>query len=345
MRQSLVRSVVVFVCVVLAHAAAARNAIDSVGMTVADLERSVRFYTEVLDFERVAEWEEAGLEYERLYGVFGARVRVARLTLGAEAVELRQFLAPQGRPFPPDARSNDRSFQHIAIIVSDMARAYAALREHGVAHASTSPQTLPEWNRDAGGIAAFYFRDPDGHFLEVLQFPRDKGDARWQAKDRLFLGIDHTAIVVANTEASLRYYRDLLGMRIVGTAENYGPEQERLNGVFGVRLRITALHAEAGIGVELLDYLAPRTGRPMAIDTLASDLWHWQVGFERDDLVGIETAVRAVSGRADAPGFVSPGIVAVHAGASALMLRDPDGHAAVLRSAQRAAQQGATYGN
>jgi catechol 2,3-dioxygenase-like lactoylglutathione lyase family enzyme len=338
------RAVVVVALVLVGHGVAARSAVDSVGMTVADLERSVRFYTEVLNFECVAEWEEAGVEYERLYGVFGARVRVARLALGSEAIELRQFLAPQGRPFPQDSRSNDRWFQHAAIIVSDMERAYAVLREQGVAHASTAPQTLPGWNRDAGGIAAFYFRDPDGHFLEVLHFPPGKGDARWQATERLFLGIDHTAIVVANTDASLRYYRDTLGMRVVGTAENYGPEQERLNNVFGVRLRITALRAEEGIGVELLDYLAPRTGRPMPVDTLASDVWHWQVGFERDDLAGVEAAVNAVSGRGDAPSFVSPGIIAIAPRTNALMLRDPDGHAAVLRREQRG-PQGVAYGN
>jgi catechol 2,3-dioxygenase-like lactoylglutathione lyase family enzyme len=344
MARSFLRSLVALALLVGAHVASARNAVDSVGVTVADLERSVRFYTEVLDFERVAEWEEAGVEYERLYGVFGARVRVARLALGSEALELRQFLAPQGRPFPQDSRSNDRWFQHVAIIVSDMQRAYAVLREHGVARASVAPQTLPEWNRDAGGIEAFYFRDPDGHFLEVLHFPRDKGEARWQATDRLFLGIDHTAIVVANTAASLRYYRDMVGMRVVGTAENYGSEQERLNSVFGARLRITALRAEQGVGVELLDYLAPRSGRPMPIDTLASDLWHWQIAFERDDLAGVDAAVQAVSGQGDAPSFVSPGIVAIDGGSSALMLRDPDGHAAVLRGpAPR--QQGATYGN
>ncbi len=332
----LLRSCVALVALALAFAlpAGARSSVDSVGLTVGDLDRAVRFYSDVLGFERGAEWEETGADYEHVYGVFGARVRVARLTLGAEALELRQFLAPQGRPIPADSRSNDRWFQHVAIIVSDMERAYATLRAHGVAHASTGPQTLPDWNKDAGGISAFYFRDPDGHNLEVLHFPPGKGEERWQATDRLFLGIDHTAIVIANTDDSVHYYRDVLGMRVAGGAENYGPEQERLNNVFGVRLRITALRADAGIGVELLDYLAPRTGRPLPADTLASDLWHWQVSFVRDDLDGVDAAVKAASGRPGAAGYVSPGVVRVDAragrGASALTLRDPDGHAAVL---------------
>jgi len=340
-----IRCAVVLAAIVVALAASARSAVDSVGLTVGDLDRAVRFYTEVLMFERVAEWEETGADYEHVYAVFGARVRVARLVLGGEALELRQFLAPQGRPIPPDSRSNDRWFQHVAIIVSDMDRAYATLREHGVAHASTGPQTLPEWNKDAGGIAAFYFRDPDGHNLEVLHFPPGKGESRWQAMDRLFLGIDHTAIVVNNTDDSLHYYRDVLGMRVAGTAENYGPEQERLNNVFGVRLRITALRADEGVGVELLDYLAPRTGRPMPVDTLASDLWHWQVSFMRDDLDGVSAAVRAASGRPGAAAYLSPGIIAVgsHDGrpTNALALRDPDGHAAVLWTARAAPLSGA----
>ena len=121
---------------------------------------------------------------------------------------------------------------------------------------------MPDWNKNAGGIEAFYFKDPDGHVLEVLAFPPGKGDPRWQEKGRLFLGIDHTAIVVGDTEASLRFYRDTLGMRVAGGAENYGTEQEHLNNVFGARLRITALRAEKGPGIEFLEYLAPSDGRP-----------------------------------------------------------------------------------
>jgi catechol 2,3-dioxygenase-like lactoylglutathione lyase family enzyme len=310
-------------------AALAGSVVDSVGITVRDLDRAVAFYRDVLSFEPVAEWE--------VFGVFGARVRIARLTLGEESVELMQFIAPHGRATPADSRSNDRWFQHIAIIVNDMDRAYAWLRERGVEHASTAPQRLPDWNLDAGGIEAFYFRDPDGNHLEVLEFPPGKGDARWQSREQLFLGIDHTAIVVASTADSLRWYRDTLGMSVAGSAENYGPEQERLNNVFGVRLRITALRADRGIGVELLEYLAPRTGRPMPLDTLANDDWHWQVNFARDSLSEIDAAVRANSGRAGAPAYVSPGVVALAApaplGTAALMVRDPDGHAAVFWSA------------
>jgi catechol 2,3-dioxygenase-like lactoylglutathione lyase family enzyme len=313
------------------------SVVDSVAITVRDLDEAVAFYTDVLSFEHVAEWEVAGDDYEHVFGVFGARVRIARLMLGDESIELMEFLAPSGRTAPVDSRSNDRWFQHIAIIVKDMDSAYAWLRERGVEHASTGPQRLPDWNRDAGGIEAFYFRDPDGNTLEVLEFPPDKGEPRWQTNERLFLGVDHTAIVVASTDDSLRWYRDTLGMRVAGTAENYGPEQERLNNVFGARLRITALRADGGIGIELLEYVAPRTGRPMPVDTLANDDWHWQVNFAGDGIAEIDAAVRAAAGAAGAPVYVSPGIVQLRTparlGRAALTVRDADGHAAVFWNA------------
>ncbi len=323
--------------VLLAVAALAQGrvrAVEAPGFTVSDLDRSVEFFTRVLSFEKVSEREAEGEEHERLQGVFGVRMRVARLRLGEEFLELTEYLAPRGRPIPVDARSNDRWFQHIAIITSDMDRAYQWLRKHRVEHASPGPQRLPDWNPGAGGIRAFYFKDPDGHALEILQFPESKGDPKWQrlAKEdagRLFLGIDHTAIVVGDTEASLRFYRDALGLRVAGESENYGIEQERLNNVFGARLRITALRAETGPGIEFLEYLAPRDGRPTPSDARANDLLHWQTKLV---LEGIESAEARL--RAGRVAFVSPGIVFFPGAAPgfrrSLLVRDPDGHAMQL---------------
>ena len=89
------------------------SAIDTVGMTVGDMERAVRFYTTILDFEQVSDVEVAGRPYELLEGVFGARMRVVRLRLGDELIELTEYLAPKGRPMPEDMRANDRLFQHV----------------------------------------------------------------------------------------------------------------------------------------------------------------------------------------------------------------------------------------
>src|SRR5919206_3959682 len=102
--------------------------VDSVTLTVGDADRAVEFYAGTLGFRRVSDAEVAGDAYEHLEGTFGLRLRVVRLRLGDEALELADPIAPRGRPIPPDSRSNDRWFQHIAIIASDMDKAYAWLR-------------------------------------------------------------------------------------------------------------------------------------------------------------------------------------------------------------------------
>jgi len=120
------------------------SAVESIALTVSDLDRSLTFYRDILGFALVGSIEErSGDAWEHVYGVFGARVRVATLQLGEERLQLEQFLAPVGRPIPADSHSNDRSFQHVALIVSDMDRAYAWLRGHGVSHASTALKHCP----------------------------------------------------------------------------------------------------------------------------------------------------------------------------------------------------------
>ncbi len=314
----------------LAAAQGVVRAVGPIGMTVADADRSIAFYSQVLGFEKVSDVEVWGREYEQLQGVFGLRMRVVRMRLGDESIELTEYLTPKGRPMPADSRGNDRWFQHVAIIVSDMDRAYARLREHRVQHASPAPQRLPDWNLKAAGIRAFYFKDPDGHFLEVLWFPAGKGDGKWhRTTDRLFLGIDHTAIVVGDTASSLRFYRDILGLTVEGESENYGPEQEWLNNVFGARLRITTLRAPEGPGIELLEYLTPRDGRSAPADVRANDVVHWQVRLEVSSAGAGFDAVRTAKGS-----LLNPVVVMLpneglgfRRGALA---RDPDGHALLL---------------
>lgn len=305
-------------------------AVDAIGMTVSDMDRAVDFYSNVLTFEKMSDVEVWGEHYERLQGVFGLRMRVVRMKLGDEAIELTEYLAPQGRPFPADTKSNDHWFQHIAIVVSDMDKAYHRLRDFKVKHASSGPQRIPDWNKGAAGIRAFYFRDPDGHYLEVIYFPAGKGNPKWQSKNgKLFLGIDHTAIVVANTDESLKFYRDALGLQVAGESENYGTEQEHLNNVFGARLRISGLRATRGPGIEFLEYLAPGGGRPSPHDIKANDIAHWQTRLIVKSTDAAWSALRKTD-RA----FVSPGPVAVpdaHLGFTrGLLVRDPDGHAMLI---------------
>lgn len=306
------------------------RAVDSIGIPVTSIARSVDFYTRVLGFHQTLDRTVSGDAYEHLFGLYGMRLRMVRMQLGEESIELMQFLSPQGRPLPADSHSNDGWFQHIAIIVSDMQRAYAALRANDVAPASPEPQVLPVWNPNAAGIVAYYFFDPDGNHLELLQFPPDKGAAKWHLPtNSLFLGIDHTAIVVQDTGASVAYYCKTLGFSISARSDNYGPEQERLNNVLGAHLRITSLRTAAGPGVELLEYLTPITGRPYPADTLADDHWQWILNLRTEPSMRLEAVARLndYTWISNHPIDLNDASLGYR---RAFMLRDPDGHATNL---------------
>ena len=327
------RLIVAFLAVVLAASIAetqsAKVSVEAVGMTVSDMDRAVEFYS-ALTFQKVSDLEVFGDGFEHLEGVFGARMRIVRMKLGNEFLDLTQYLAPPGRPIPIDSRSNDLWFQHVAIVVRDMDEAFQRLRALKVKFVSTAPQTLPPSIKAAAGIKAFYFRDPDEHNLEVIYFPPGKGDPRWQEKtDKLFLGIDHTAIGISNTEVSLKFYRDLIGLRKVGESENFGTEQEHLNQVFGAHLLITAMRPASGPGIEFLEYLTPRDGRPRPADVRANDIVHWQTMIQMDEVDLMAKKLHHAHVR-----FVSPGVVTMpkdQAGFSkGVVVSDPDGHDVLL---------------
>ncbi len=309
------------------------GSLSKVSITVSDLDQAVAFYTEVLSFEKTGEFELQGKSIQRLFGLRDSTlvVRGAALRLGEESIELLDFEgASTGRPIPHDSRSNDLWFQHIAIVVADMDKAYQRLYERKVVHVSTAPQTLPDYLPAAAGISAFYFRDPDGHNIELIHFPEGKGDPKWQETNgRLFLGVDHTAIGIEDTDQSMHFYRDLLGLQVAGNSENYGPEQEHLNQVFGARLLITGLRSERGFGLEFLDYLAPPGGRPFPKDSRPNDLWHWHTSLQVDEVAALYQ--KAVSQNYE---MISGGLVDLRDSGMGVsrgcLLRGPDGHVVFL---------------
>ena len=221
--------------------------VDAVAIVVRDLDAESRFYTGALGFRRL-----------RSEAVRGGRV--VHLALGNERFDLVRYARP-GTPISVRAASDDRTFQHIAIIVSDMRRAWTHVARFGIHTVSVAPQVLPRSNPAAGGIAAVYFRDPERHPLELLHFPPGKGAPPWHAATPLFLGIDHTAIAVADVRASTRFY-DRLGLAVRGHSDNVGIEQARLSGVPGAHVAITAVRFAGAPGIEFLHYLRPMRSQP-----------------------------------------------------------------------------------
>ena len=313
--------------------------IRSIGFSCRDAEALAHFYISHLGCQLIDTLEIQGGGYAELMGLAGSYLKLWRLKLGEECLEfteVKQLGANlrAGRAIPLDSRSNDRWFQHICIVVNNMAAAAApieALIEQGALRSiSTAPQTLPSWNKAAGGIQAFKFHDPEGHCLELLQFPPDKGEARWHQQEHAspFLGIDHSAIANADTARSCLFYEGLLGLKLGGDGVNSGIEQDRLDGLQGTEVRITGHRCAEGAGVECLNYLKPEDGRPLPPDQTAADSAHWQIRLEVRDLEAIALGLREAGGS-----WVSQGIVelgqdqAAQLGfGRAMQVRDPDGH-------------------
>ena len=165
-------------------------------------------------------------------------------------------------------------------------------------------------------------RDKDEHNLELIYFPKDKGNPKWKKESsNPFLGIDHTAIGISDTDESLKFYRDVLKLRVAGNSENYGTEQEHLNQVFGARLLITGLTAEQGFGVEFLEYIAPPGGEPYPIDSTPLDYWHWHTAMEVDDIQGVLQNINSQNYK-----VISHGVSRLDelGYKKAVMVRDPD---------------------
>ena len=303
-------------------------AVRDVTLTVSNLRRSVAFF-EHMDFVLDGERDLAGAPLDALLHLPNAAEHVARLHLGTEHVELRQFAVP-GRPISGDARNNDATFQHMAVVVSDIDAAFAAVLAAGAERISPEPQTIPASNPAAGGIRAAYFHDADLHDLELIWFPAGKGRPRWQERHGVFLGVDHTAIAVARTEPSRGFYESL-AFSVGGKSYNFGPEQEALSGVPGARVRITSLVPEAGPSIEFLSYEAPKTGRGAPSDSAANDVWRWEVTIEVADLDAAVAHVMKSGGRPVSSGPVDVGALGLGY-AKAVLVEDPDGHALRLVS-------------
>ena len=299
--------------------------IERIAITVTDLGRTEAFYRDGLGFRTVATQSFDDPATERLLGVEKAADTLT-MQLGRERVEFIRYRSP-GREYPKGSRSPDLWFQHFAVVVADMDAAYAKLQQVHFEPVSTDgPQTLPE---EDGRVRAFKFRDPDGHPLELLYFPPGQGRKVWAAPQpgKIDLGIDHTAITVSDSAASIAFYAKLLGMKVAYEVVNQGAEQERLDGTLDAKVRITGLRPNSpeGPGIELLDYRTPTTGRQAPSDSRGDDVWHAHV------VVRVNGLDRLVKDLENAGiNFISAGIVRLPNGSRAVEIVDPDGHALVV---------------
>lgn len=273
------------------------------GLTTQHIERLVRFFVLAFDCCEVARERRSGPRFERLMGVRGGAT-FATLTLGATSIEIMEF-DHSGSPYVPDLSPFDNEFQHFAIVVDDMDAAFSRLASvGGWSRISTAgPQRLPA---SSGGVSAFKFRDPDGHPLEFLSFPRGQVPEIWRnlPREHLFLGLDHSAVSCANTARSIDFYRKI-GLEVTARSFNHGIEQQCLDGIPTPQLDVVALApADPTPHVELLCYRNRDGGRTSPIRS--------------NDI----SATRLIFQRAAAPSAESADV----------LIFDPDGHHLIIRA-------------
>ncbi|MBW4051144.1 MAG: glyoxalase [Proteobacteria bacterium] len=230
------------------------SAITAFRLTTADAKRLARFYGE-LGFA-VQDSEPIGDEEMALLGLEGGGARVT-LHLGGQRIDLDSFDVP-GRPYPAGATAADLSFQHFAIVTDDAAVAWKRAEALGAVLISTSgPVMLPP---STGVAAAIKFRDPEGHPLELLQFPPEQARP-WSGTH--LLGIDHSAIGVSDIGASRRFY-EALGLSVSDPTLNQGPTQMVLDGLPEAEVDVVPMLPQQDTPhLELLGYRRPKPlGRP-----------------------------------------------------------------------------------
>lgn len=139
---------------------------DHTAITVADLDRSIAFYTGLLGFRIAGRSLNVGPEQDRLDGLAGCEVDVVALAPAAVAtphVELLHYRLPAGRTAMTIFAVNDVASVRQIHKVDGLPALLRRLEAAGAAF--VSPGAVP---LQSGGTAAAV-RDPDGHILVLME--------------------------------------------------------------------------------------------------------------------------------------------------------------------------------
>jgi glyoxylase I family protein len=136
--------------------------------TVHDIQRSIKFYREILGLklkEGPRDVNGEGSNTPIYTGLPGARLRVALFELyRGSGLELIQYLSPQGEK-TVNTRRCDVGSAHICFTVDNALTVFERLKAEGV-------RVVSEPVKDSRGYLMFYFYDPDGYTLEITEIKR-----------------------------------------------------------------------------------------------------------------------------------------------------------------------------
>ena len=141
-----------------------------VGLTVSDMDQSIHFYRDILGLKFQGEILMDGEATEVLFDRKGARARVAYLN-GSDNIEMPPVELIQFLDMPSQKREGDlfmTSISELCFYTDDIDAVYERLVAHNVPCLS-EPQDFDFTKDGFGKSRAFYFRDPDGIILEMMQ--------------------------------------------------------------------------------------------------------------------------------------------------------------------------------
>ncbi len=142
---------------------------DHISFTVADIDRSLLFYRDILGLPVIADQKPGHAHHSRLTGFAGARLRTVFLALPGVSTKLGlvQYIEPEGEL--QELATNKIGDAHICLEVADIQRVYEEWRAKGADFKSEPITSGTGLNR---GSQTVYLTDPDGITVQLLQRPR-----------------------------------------------------------------------------------------------------------------------------------------------------------------------------
>ncbi|PIR19746.1 MAG: glyoxalase [Elusimicrobia bacterium CG11_big_fil_rev_8_21_14_0_20_64_6] len=133
------------------------------GIVVADLEKSVAFWRDILGFTIDREMDESGSHIDAILGLKGARLRTIKLSAkDGNKVELLHFKSHPDKPAWTGS-AHSTGLTHIALTVDNLDEAYLKLEAAGVVF-NCRPQLSPD-----GKVKVTYAKGPEGILLELVE--------------------------------------------------------------------------------------------------------------------------------------------------------------------------------
>ena len=145
-------------------------AADHTGITVANLERSLAFWRDVLGFELSHTPHQTGELASEITGVAGAEISIAVLKGYGHKIELLEYIAPHNRKREFDLRPCDLGHIHVAFTVDNLDAILNTIAGSGWKTAG-KPQTITLGPNI--GKRVVYVRDPEGTTIEFMEMPKE----------------------------------------------------------------------------------------------------------------------------------------------------------------------------